>query len=254
MKSYSDFGIILKISQLQEANKLVIIWGKRSGKISALTKGAGKTLSRKGGSLDYLNLGKFAFHKGHNFDVITEVELVEDFHELKENLINISNIFYLLDLLDHFLPESEKAADFFADFVSFLEIYGSGNTNKDLLLSYFELKTLQFFGYEPELNNCLHCQEPLQIDLPRIAATRGQAGYLCARHFNTTVYRQFLVNDQVIKLQKFMLSAPLEKLHLLNVNRELQQRIRDVQKTWIEGILENHLQSNIFKEQVKYYN
>src|SRR3990172_9652373 len=100
MKSFTDQGIVLKIIELQEASKLVAVWCKRFGKIITIAKGAGKILSRKGSSLDLLNLGKFSLHQGKTYTLIIEVELQNDYHTLKEDLKNISNIFYLLDLLN----------------------------------------------------------------------------------------------------------------------------------------------------------
>ena len=251
MKSFSDIGFVLKIYELPEASKLISVWCKRFGKKMTIAKGAGKILSRKGGSLDLLNLAKFSFHQGRTYALITEVELQNDYHTLKEDLKNISNVFYLLDILNHFLPEEETTSALFDEFLNFLELYLITQQNHELLIAAFELKILSYFGFEPFLEKCLHCQKPLQPDTPRIAATAGQAGYLCYKHFSPKEFQQFLVNDTIIKLQKYLNTEPLTQILNFAYDAKLWRRLRNVHKTWIEGILEQHLKSNVFKDQIK---
>ena len=81
MKSYSTEGFIIQMRQLREADRLIVLYTKDFGRVESVAKGASRLLSRKSGSLDLLNLGKFSFHKTKGLDILTEVALLDDFSD-----------------------------------------------------------------------------------------------------------------------------------------------------------------------------
>ncbi|MFQ5492665.1 MAG: DNA repair protein RecO [Candidatus Dojkabacteria bacterium] len=251
MRSYRDTGYILKTRPLGEADRLVIVFSKNHGKIEAVAKGARKPLSRKAGNIDLLNLVNFAFHKGKNLDIVTEAELVDDFDVLKRDLPTISEIFYILELLDRFLSVDLDSKLIYKTLQNFLTLMSqSGYKNSALMLG-LELKLLDYLGFGPDLTSCLHCGQQLKEDVARIAASKGMAGYLCSEHFNTLDYPETTVSNTVIKLQRLLLSKSLGLIKSIKINLQLENRVKSIQDSWIRGILEADLKSLMFLEEVR---
>lgn len=243
MKSFKDKGYILKVRDFGEADKLVIALTENYGRVEAIARGASKITSRKRGSLDLLNLVKFAFHEGSTLDIITEAELVEDFEPIKHDLYSISEIFYLLELIDRLAFGSDEEANVFFLLEQFLEKAKANWSNHELLVRGLELKLLSIAGFGPELTTCIHCGQLLKEASPRISAASGQAGYLCDKHFSALEYNLYLVEDRILKLQKFALLEDFNVISRIKTDKQLNSRLRSIQKSWIEGVLERKLNS-----------
>ena len=152
MRSYRDQGIIISIRQFKEADKLYVIIGEKHSRIEAIAKGAGKTLSRKGGMLDLFNYCKFSFHKTKGIDLMIEADLIDDYAEVKTNLAQISELFYLAEILNHFLIEDDDSGTVLTDLLAFLNELKANPEIRDLLIVAFELKLLNNTGFLPELS------------------------------------------------------------------------------------------------------
>ena len=76
MSSYGTEGIILKATDLGEADKIFTVYTSNKGKIKAVAKGVKRPESHKSGSLDVLSCTKLFLAEGRNLDVILEVELL----------------------------------------------------------------------------------------------------------------------------------------------------------------------------------
>jgi len=250
MKSYKDRGIIIKIRQLAEADRLVVIYGEKFGRIEAVAKGVSKLLSRKRGSIDLLNYAEFALHSTRGLDIITEASLLDDFAALKQDLYSVSQIFYILELLDKLLISSESEDTVSALLLEFLPLLQDENTRRDFLISAFEVKLLNLLGFGPILDSCLHCGKEHLPNEKRIAAASGQAGYLCDKHFAGDRYQNLFVPDTMLKLQRFMLVEGLQSLRQIRYDQLLLKRLKSIQRTWIEGVIEKNLKSTAFLDKL----
>ena len=250
MRNYKDEGIIINIKQFKEADKFAVILGKKHGRIEAIAKSAGKIKSRKVGVMDLLNYAKFSFYKSKGIDLILEAELIDNFEKFKENIQDISEIFYLLEILDKFVI-SEDSNIFFSLLLDFLQLWESFDEQKDVLISAWELKILDAAGFSPNLLECIHCSDILAEGSERIAASSGEAGYLCSKHYDPSSQTSFVVEDKIIKVQKYLLGNELKESIALDIDLKLARRVRSIQKTWLEGIVENRLKSASFLEYVK---
>lgn len=74
MAIYRDEVAVLKSRELGDFDKILVMFGKRRGKFSAVAKGIRRLTSRKRGHLETFNLCKVSCAEGKNLDVITEAE------------------------------------------------------------------------------------------------------------------------------------------------------------------------------------
>lgn len=250
MKSYTDEALVIKLKQLKESDKLVILFSPNHGRIESVAKGAGKILSSKGSILDQGNFLKLGLYKSKGLDIITEAELIEDFQGVKQNLQSISEVFYILDILDKFSYPDLKDKKFFSELISFMQFMQKYPDKSPQLIAALEMKVLEFAGFKPLLNKCIHCEEVLIPGEMRISAVGGEAGYLCRKHFDTLKYTKYIVPDQIIKIQKYLLEHNLSESIRLNINNDLIDRLRIIQRRWLEGTLENQLKSATFLDKV----
>ena len=89
-RTYRTEAIVLKRTDFGEADRLLTLFSKDLGKISAIAKGARKPQSRKTGHVELFMRSKFFIAKGRNLDIITQAEMVDPHAPLREDLLRVS--------------------------------------------------------------------------------------------------------------------------------------------------------------------
>ncbi len=107
-KRYSSEGIVLARRNYSEADRILVVYSKKFGKISLMAKGVRKLNSRKRGSLEVFSQIKFSASKGKNLDLITEVEIIDSFPKVRENLKKVAVAYYLMEVVGRVTREDEK--------------------------------------------------------------------------------------------------------------------------------------------------
>ncbi len=139
-------GVILAHKNFGEADRLLTIYTKDHGKITAIAKGVRRPRSKKAGHLELGNWCKIFVAKGKNIDLLTEVEVkrafgIADFGEKKAN-----KIYHLLEIVDILTPANQKNLRVFSLLVSFLK-KASYSEDFNLVSSAFKIKLLATLGF-----------------------------------------------------------------------------------------------------------
>ena len=139
-------GVILSRKNFGEADRILKIYTKDYGKVSALAKGVRRPRSKKGGHLEIGNWCKVFIAKGKNLDILTEVELkkafgIEDFQSEKTN-----KIYHILELVDSLTQENHKNEELFILLIQYL---AKIETEKefDFVSSGIKVKLLTLLGF-----------------------------------------------------------------------------------------------------------
>ena len=246
MKYNKIQGIILNISQLKDADKLVTIFTRDKGKTNLLARGANKILSKKNFLLDTLNYVEFMVYPSRSgYDLIIETRIIDDFVKIKSDFFTIKVSYYFLEILNHFLVQEIESEKIFTAFLDFLEqlTFLATNKEKQVLIIYFQLKILNIFGFSPELYNCVICQTKFVSNTNRIVNSEDTLGYICDKHFDIINYSDNLIHDDVIKIQRYLNSQNITDINKLKINIKLIKQILDIQNTWLEIIISKKIKS-----------
>lgn len=157
--SFTDLGIVIRLVDGGEADKYTSMVTQEHGFVDFLAKGVRRAKSRKSGHLDLLNLVKFQVARGRSPQILTQVELVDDFKNLKTDLHFSRSAFYLTEILNLILAEGQKDKELFVSFKNYLtklnQLEYSQASRK--LSTEFQLYLLKHLGYPlPEKNTPEH--------------------------------------------------------------------------------------------------
>ncbi|MBU0976029.1 MAG: DNA repair protein RecO [Patescibacteria group bacterium] len=236
MKTYKDTGIVFKQVNIGEADKILSILTKYHGRVDAVAKGVRKITSRKGGSVDLATLSQFAFAKGKNLDIVTEVELVNDYKTLKTNLNSTFKIFIICEIIDNFIKDGEKQKDIY-DLV--IRLFDLISINHSLLtLCSFELKLMLLSGFDPNLSTCLKCSKLLE-ETDRKYASKSDLGFLCPRDgLNHTP-----INNKLIKSLRYLRESDIEDSVKLLLDEKAFSQLHKMILGWLEIVIGKELKS-----------
>jgi DNA repair protein RecO (recombination protein O) len=178
--SYSSEAIILKRSDLGEADRILTLFTPYKGKFHAIAKGIRRPISKKAGHIELLSHCRLHVAVGRNLDIVTQAENIENFLHVRNDLWHMTCGFYLAELVDRFIEERTPHQDVYNLLLEALRVLdtdavelqqqrtdgtlpaGQEHGRTQLLLRHFEIYLLSYIGYEPVLRTCAHCNVELQ--------------------------------------------------------------------------------------------
>ena len=170
-------AVVLRRHDLGEADRLLTLFTRESGKLRAVAKGARKPSSRKAGHIELFTHSRLLLAKGRNLDIITQAETIEPFLRMRSDLMRTSYAYYLAELVDRFSEDGDESPLVFRLFLESLRGL-SNHGDPELLTRAFELGILALSGYRPELDRCLQCGDPVSHG----TFSSAQGGVLCPTH------------------------------------------------------------------------
>ena len=181
MPSYSANGLVLHRINLGETDKIVTLYTRELGKISAVAKGARKGNSRLSGATELFTLSRFLLGTGKSLDIVQQCEISAAFSSLRLDLERMARATYFCELLDRFTAERDasSSAELLDLTVSALRLLEQAAPQiLDLAVHAYELRLLDTLGYAPVLTHCVRCGEP--IHGRQIGFSPALGGVLCA--------------------------------------------------------------------------
>lgn len=149
MAIYQDEAVVIKHLDFEEASRILTLWTKYHGKVTAIAKGVRRLHSHKAGSLEQFNQIRLSLAEGRNLDLVTEVEVVQSFHQLSQSLEGAALAYRLCELVDGLTPERQENTEVYELLVAGLKAV-LRDKNLERLVRSFEVKLLKSCGFWPE--------------------------------------------------------------------------------------------------------
>lgn len=148
MRSYKTEGIVIKRKNFGEADRILTVFTKRQGKIVVKAIGVRRINSRRSPHIELLNHSFLTLHKGQSLPILTEVETIEDFSQIKENLTKVGFAYHLCELIDSLCAENQENKTVFP---LLLETLGRLSKEEDVvdIIHGFEIELLTDLGFYP---------------------------------------------------------------------------------------------------------
>jgi DNA repair protein RecO (recombination protein O) len=166
-------ALILRSVDFAESDRVLHLLVPQAGRITAIAKGARRSVRRFAGTLDLFNLLRVQLDRRRQTAMarLDQATLIRSFPALRSDPARFAMGCYLLELLDRLAPEGGAGADtrrLFAFALDALEAVSDRpvDTRQRTLL---ELRALEALGLCPELRRCVRCG--------REVGGRGEVGF-----------------------------------------------------------------------------
>ena len=180
---YRVSAVVIRLRNLGEADRIVTLFTRERGKLSAVAKGVKRSRSKLAGGLQLFCHSHVQLARGRSLEVVTQVQSADVFYHVRENLDTYSHACYVAELLS--LCTEEDAPDHFL-FELLLGTLRGLNAGADAptVARAFELKLMTRLGYGPETEVCVACGEALPKGAVGFSAARG--GVVCRKCLPST--------------------------------------------------------------------
>lgn len=136
MKGFKIEALVIKKELLLKNDLIITFFAKDLGKVKVLAKGIKKIISRR---LSHTDTGNFIktllFNKKGSY-YLQQSSLISAFIKIKNNPHKVKYLFFILFLLDRFLPENQEENKIFFLTLDYLSKLTHGNADLSELLRY----------------------------------------------------------------------------------------------------------------------
>ena len=175
---YRDEAIVLRTQKLGEADRIITLLCRRSGRVRAVAKGVRRTTSRFGSRLEPFTHVDLQIAEGRSLDVVTQAETIDPFAgRLGSDYERYTAGTVMLETAERLVTEDKEPA-----VQQFLLLVGALRAMCDPLrppyqvLDSFLLRSLAVAGWAPTFEACARCG----LEGPHRSFSPSAGGMLCS--------------------------------------------------------------------------
>ena len=178
MGLYRDEAVVLRTQKLGEADRIITLLTRDTGRVRAVAKGVRRTTSRFGSRLEPFTYVDLQLAEGRSLDVITQaVTLAPYGAKIGSDYECYTAGTVMLETAERLVVEDkEPALQQFLLLIGALRTMSSGERSPSAVLDSFLLRSLSVAGYAPSFDACARCG----VEGPHRAFSPAAGGMLCA--------------------------------------------------------------------------
>ncbi|MBK8229969.1 MAG: DNA repair protein RecO [Candidatus Eisenbacteria bacterium] len=179
-------GMVLRSLRYGETSRIVTLFTRAHGKVSAMAKGARETKSPFGSSLEPFCVASYVFYHrtGRDLQFLKSGWTEREYSALWEDAERFLHGAALLEFLDRILLEEEPVPEIYDLAQRALAVLTRAPRERlRELFRAFQLRAAAHLGYAPMLDRCLHCARGLpegEAEMTEVWVFRAtEGGALC---------------------------------------------------------------------------
>lgn len=159
MGQFKTEAILLAVRDWDDADRMVTLFSRDHGKMTAMAYGARKARSQLAGAVQPFIHAELVLASGKNIATIKQCDIKNSFRPLRENLTGMAYATFLAELAAELWPEREEEPAVFDLLLAAFAMMTSRNPRITALACAIQLMALG--GFRPEYKECVVCGQPL---------------------------------------------------------------------------------------------
>ncbi len=159
---YRESGVVLRVTKLGEADRIVTLLTRREGRIRAVAKGVRRTKSKFGARLEPFSHVDLQLYAGRNLDVVTQAETLDSFGPpIAADYRRYTAATAIVETAERLTGEERvPSLRLYLLLVGALRALAETDRDASLILDAFLLRAMSLAGWAPALTECAKCGEP----------------------------------------------------------------------------------------------
>jgi DNA repair protein RecO (recombination protein O) len=154
---YKSKGIVLRSIRYGEADRILDLYTRDAGLVSAIAKGIRRTRSRFGARLEPLSCVEFMAYHGRTLDTVTQAEVLRNFRGVREDLERFEAAAGMVGSVKALSGGDEADRRVFNLLYNGLDALERSESGFASIEAAFGLKLSMLAGYAPQFDDCLSC-------------------------------------------------------------------------------------------------
>ena len=237
---------MIRHRELGEADRILSLYTLEKGKVQAIAKGVRKIKSRKAGHLEPFTQVILQLAKGRNLDVITQVDTIRNFENIKKNLILTAQASYVLEILDRFTYEEGENRPLYNLLIETLVRLDNG-ISPAIAVHYYEVHLMDILGFRPQLQECVVCGAAIQPENQYFSAKLG--GVICPRSLSGDP-SAWSISMEALKYLRFFQRSPWPQVKNRSIPEEVDKELSVLIEKYLTYLLEYNLKTPGFLDAI----
>jgi DNA repair protein RecO (recombination protein O) len=153
MGIYKEEAIVLRSMAYGEADRILTLFTRGTGKVAAIAKGVRKPSSRLRGAVQLFSHTHLVLYTGRTLDTVTQGDTDETFGFVEQDLDRLTAASCFAEVIDRLTMERQPLPKLFHLLLAALRALEE--SDPELLGRVFEAKLLAILGYRPQLDGCV---------------------------------------------------------------------------------------------------
>jgi DNA repair protein RecO (recombination protein O) len=247
-RQYRVTAIVLKRTDVGEADRLLTLLTAQRGKLRAVAKGARKPSARKTGHVELFNSVELQIAVAREIDLVLQAQTLEPFLRVRDDLDRLSYAYYFAELVDRFVQEEiehHEVYELMLDALHWLET----TDHLSRTARFFEMQLLDALGYRPQLNICIHSKQEL---LPEENFFSPEAGGILKPEYRDTYRDSISVPVNALKVLRYLQNRNFPDIEQLKLSGQVEAEVEAILHYYVTHLLERNLKSVDFLNSLKH--
>jgi len=243
-------GFVLRTLSYSESDLIVTFYSHNFGKLKGIAKGAKRSKKRFANVFEPFSLTNIIFTR-KNRDMLAFIEscdIIDHYHNIRQDMEKTLIASYFIDLTDHFSPEGKKNEEVFQLLQDFLLLLGRERAS-DAVVRFFEMRLLKLAGFEPALDRCIVCKTPV-TNGNAYYFHAGEGGIKCGSCAIPHRYGQ-PVSAGTVRTLLLGKDMDIDKIKLITLTDSLAMESRNILTGFISHVLGREVKSLKVMEQIR---
>ncbi len=249
MKIIKTKGIVMKEYTIGESDKFIGIFTKSNGKLMVNAPYAKKHNRGLSSKTEVFVYGEFMLQENKGGYKLLQADIIESFHDLRNDLLRLSYGAYVLEFIDVTLEENLSSPDVLRLAVRALQAMCKDEIKLSLIRHIFELKHMCLLGFMPNLFNCTSCNishmeaEILHFDI-------SQGGIVCSDCHMPSQYC-LNISQGTLYCMQYVVSVHIDDLFTFKVSDEILNTYNKIMSKYISYYIDKRFKTLQFIEDIE---
>lgn len=247
-RSFRASAVVLRHADWGEADRILTLYTREQGIVRALAKGARKVTSRKAGHLQPFTHITIQLAKGRDLLIVTQVETINAFLPLHDDLTKTSYAAYVIELLLRFSYEEEIGNPTIFKLLTETLDRIEKESDSWLAIRYYEMRLLDSVGFRPQLFECANCGREILPEDQYFSFTAG--GVICPR-CGEGLPNLTKISLETLKYLRHFQRSSYKEASRAKPSDEVQKEAENLMQGFFTYLLERQLNTPGFIKRVK---
>lgn len=225
-------AIVLRQVKTSYGRKMILLFSRKYGKISAGTGIGDKGRSKSSLALRPFTYGRYELFKSKDSYNINGAEVIKSYYRIGEDVDKYMNGAYVLEFTEKALGDEIPAPAVFRLLTEFFDILENREKGIGTLVLAYQVKLFRYLGVMPQLQRCVICGEEKEA----AAFSIEDGGMVCADCIQNiqNSSEHTLIYDAgfgIVNILRYFTVNPLKSIENIalreETGRKLQQVVRD---------------------------
>ena len=222
-------GIVLRLVNTSYGRRMILLFSKKYGKISA---GTGLNERGKGKSslaLRPFTYGRYELFKNRDSYNINGAEVLKSYYGIGEDVDKYMNGAYVLEFTERVLAEEVPSPGIFSLLIDFFDLLENRDKGIGTLVLAYQTKVFRYTGVMPQLERCAICGE----EKPAFKFSVEEGGVICRDCFQAmeNLGPHALIYDikfGILDILKYFTVNPLKKLENIALKEDAGKLLQEI--------------------------